>query len=145
VGAGLYERINENAWSRLDMEVHEHPVLDGDVGELTARIEHNDYKGLHAYIARHNDYSSWEAARYTALSATPSAWNKFTHTQRKKYRSLAKWWLAPAYFFYSYFWKGGFLDGGPGLAFALMKSFYFLQIYLKLRESAPSTPPTLGA
>ena len=37
VGAGLYERIDEDSWSALDMEVHEHPVLNGHVGEISAR------------------------------------------------------------------------------------------------------------
>lgn len=133
-GAGLYERIDENEWSKLDMEVHEHPVLEGTVGELSATIEHNDYKGLHAYIARHNDYSSWEAARYAKLQATPEAWTHFTRAQRKKYSNLARWWLAPAYFAHTYVVKRGFLDGGTGLVFALMKAIYFFQIRLKIRE-----------
>ncbi|MFZ9914635.1 MAG: glycosyltransferase family 2 protein [Phycisphaerales bacterium] len=133
-GAGLYERIDENEWSKLDMEVHEHPVLKGTVGELSATIEHNDYKGLHAYIARHNDYSSWEAARYAKLQATPEAWEHFTKAQRSKYNNLAKWWLAPAYFVHTYIVKRGCLDGGTGLVFALMKAIYFFQIRLKIRE-----------
>ena len=47
VSAGLYERIDEDAWSSLDMEVHEHPVLQGSIGELKSKIDHNDLKGLH--------------------------------------------------------------------------------------------------
>lgn len=58
LGAGLYERIDEEAWSRLDMEVHEHPILEGTTGWLRTPIEHNDFKGLHAYAAKHNDYST---------------------------------------------------------------------------------------
>ncbi len=138
-GAGLYERIDENEWSKLDMEVHEHPVLKGSVGQLCATIEHNDYKGLHAYIARHNDYSSWEAARYAKLMSTPEAWSHFTAVQRKKYRSLARWWLAPAYFVHSYIVKRGFLDGCAGLAFAIMKAIYFFQIRLKIVERQASS------
>src|SRR5690606_18094610 len=42
VGAGLYERIEDPGWSTLDMEVHEHPVLDGPVGEIAAKIDHLD-------------------------------------------------------------------------------------------------------
>jgi glycosyltransferase involved in cell wall biosynthesis len=134
VGAGLYERIDEDHWSNLDMEVHEHPIVRGSVGELRSPITHNDYKGLHAYIRRHNDYSSWEAARYAQLQATPEAWTDFTPRQKRKYRSLAKWWLAPLYFLHTYVWKLGFLDGFPGLAFALMKAIYFFQIRLKILE-----------
>lgn len=134
VGSGLYERIEEAGWSSLDMEVHEHPVLEGSVGELRARIEHNDDKGLRAYIDRHNEYSSWEAARFTKLAETPENWAKFTPAQRRKYRSLDRWWLAPAYFLHSYIWKQGFRDGFAGFAFAVMKGIYFFQTRLKIIE-----------
>lgn len=134
VGSGLYERIDEARWSGLDMEVHEHPVLEGTVGELTAQIDHNDYKGLHAYIGRHNEYSSWEAARFRLLAVSPDAWHSFTPRQRRKYESLDRWWLAPAYFLHCYIWKQGFRDGFAGLAFAAMKAIYFFQIRLKILE-----------
>ena len=156
VGAGLYERINEDAWSSLDMEVHEHPVLQGSVGELKSKIDHNDFKGLHSYIAKHNEYSSWEARRYmklqiagatmrasttaTAVTETGTTPNvladseHFTATQRRKYNNLTHWWLAPAYFLYTFVYKLGFLDGRAGYAFARMKAIYFWQIRLKIRE-----------
>lgn len=156
VGAGLYERINEDAWSSLDMEVHEHPVLQGSVGELKSKIDHNDFKGLHSYIAKHNEYSSWEARRYmklrnagatmrasttaTAVTETGTTPNvladseHFTATQRRKYSNLTHWWLAPAYFLYTFVYKLGFLDGRAGYAFARMKAIYFWQIRLKIAE-----------
>ncbi|MDA0802128.1 MAG: glycosyltransferase family 2 protein [Planctomycetota bacterium] len=133
-GAGLYEKIDENQWSTLDMEVHEHPVLEGTVGTLSATIEHNDYKGLHAYIARHNDYSSWEASRRMKLDSTPEAWSHFTPVQRRKYRGIDKWWTAPSYAAYAIVFKLGVLDGIPGICFGLMKGIYFFQIWLKIRE-----------
>ena len=61
VGKGAYERIEENRWSTLDMEIHEHPIIDGPVGELSAPIIHHDFKTLHSFIERHNEYSGWEA------------------------------------------------------------------------------------
>ncbi len=156
VGAGLYERIDEEAWSSLDMEVHEHPVLQGSIGELKSKIDHNDFKGLHSYIAKHNEYSSWEARRYmklrnagatmrasttaTAVTETGTTPNvladseHFTATQRRKYNNLTRWWLAPAYFLYTFFYKLGFLDGRAGYAFARMKAIYFWQIRLKIAE-----------
>ena len=166
VSAGLYERIDEDAWSLLDMEVHEHPVLQGSVGELKSKIDHNDFKGLHSYIAKHNEYSSWEARRYmkfrnagatmgaTAPGAAGSTYGNrtsgptgnisstnsaigdqhFTNIQRRKYNNLTRWWLAPAYFLYTFFYKLGFLDGRAGYAFARMKAIYFWQIRLKIAE-----------
>jgi len=140
VGAGEYERINEDQWSRLDMEIHEHPVLTGTTGELRAPIQHNEYRGLHHYLAKHNEYSSWEAARYLQLIEAGSdfekseAWQALTPRQQKKYRHIAKWWAAPVYFLRGYFLKKGFLDGAVGFHFALMKSIYFYQIRLKIQE-----------
>lgn len=139
VGSGEYERIDEDQWSGLDMEIHEHPVLSGATGEIKTPIEHNEYRGLHHYIGKHNEYSSWEAARYHQLMQgegceQSEAWQNLTPRQQQKYRHLAKWWAAPVYFLRGYFWKKGFLDGAAGFHFALMKSVYFYQIRLKIKE-----------
>ena len=135
VAAGEYERIDEDSWSHLDMEVHEHPVLNGSIGEIKAPIEHNDFRGLKHYITKHNEYSSWEAARYLRLMAQEGAeWEGLTNRQRKKYRHIAKWWFASVYFIVSFFLKRGFLDGAVGFHFALLKTVYFYQIRLKILE-----------
>ena len=152
VGAGEYEKIDEDNWSHLDMEVHEHPVLSGPVGEIETPIQHNDFRGLKHYIAKHNEYSSWEAKRYLRLvrqreqalqrsvlnhqssQQSCAEWEGLTDRQKKKYRNLAKWWFAPAYFLMSYVVKKGFLDGRVGLHFALMKAIYFYQIRMKILE-----------
>jgi glycosyltransferase involved in cell wall biosynthesis len=134
VGAGRYERIDDPGWSALDMEVHEHPILDGTVGEIAAPIEHEDFRGLHHFIARHNEYSSWEARRFIALAADRPAWAALTRRQRGKYTHLSRWWFAPAYFLFTYVLRAGFLDGGQGFAYALFKAAYFMEVRLKIRE-----------
>ena len=136
VGSGFYERIDEDGWSGLDMEVHEHPVLEGAIGQLNTLVDHRDFKGLDAYIARHKEYASWEARRYLKLRDTPEAMAHFTAIQRRKYDSLTSWWLAPSYFLYSWVWKRGILDGWAGFVFAKMKASYFSQIRRKIREFA---------
>ena len=134
-GAGEYERIDEARWSHLDMEVHEHPVLSGSVGRIRARIDHDDYKGLHSYIRKHNEYSTWEARRYRRLlEQDREARAHFTTRQRFKYSLLRRWWLAPLHFLSSYVARLGFLDGRSGFAFALLKAIYFFQIRLKIIE-----------
>ena len=139
VGAGEYEKIEEDHWSHLDMEVHEHPVLEGTVGEIKTPIEHNDFRGLKHYIAKHNEYSSWEAARYLRLMKQQGPeWNGLTERQKKKYRNLAKWWFALAYFIATYIFKKGHIDGVKGLNFALLKAIYFYQIRLKIKEALNS-------
>ncbi|MBX3441665.1 MAG: glycosyltransferase family 2 protein [Planctomyces sp.] len=135
VGAGEYERFPEDRWSHLDMEVHEHPVLQGSVGALAARLDHHDYRGLKHYIAKHNEYSSWEAHRFVWLkTAGAEYWNSLNKRQRFKYRNLNRWWFARFYFATTYFAKLGFLDGWTGWVFNQFKLRYFQDIRLKIRE-----------
>lgn len=132
IGKGEYERIEEDSWSHLDMEVHEHPVIDGNVGALSAAIEHRDYKNFEAYINRHNAYSSWEAHRYIALRE--KGFSGLTGRQKLKYRLMDSWLLGPLYFLGSYFLKMGFLDGKAGRLLAINKKIYFFQIKCKIDE-----------
>lgn len=137
VGAGEYERIEEDTWSHLDMEVHEHPVLAGTTGEIRTRLDHRDYRGLEHWIRKHNDYSTWEARRVARLRAQGRLNDPtLTPRQRRKYGSIGKWWLPAAYFTDVYVRRRGFLDGHAGFVFALMKATYFWEIGLKAREFA---------
>lgn len=134
--AGEYECFPEDSWSHLDMEVHEHPVLKGTTGELRTRLEHQDYRGLKNYLARHNEYSSWEANRFIWLqTADAAAWSALNDRQRFKYRCLDQWWLAWFYWLVSVGLKKGFLDGQQGLYFGKLKRHYFEEIRLKIREA----------
>ena len=132
VDAGEYERIDEVNWSNLDMEIHEHPVLQGEIGEIAEPIIHEDYKNLYHYIARHNEYSSWEARRYLDLKTKKDV--SMTSRQVKKYRYINTIWWSPLYFFVNYFVKKGFLDGNQGLNHSLFKMIYFFEIRCKIRE-----------
>lgn len=133
--AGEYEQIPELGWSSLDMEIHEHPVLRGSVGVLKSKIEHRDYRGLQHYLAKHNEYSLWEARGYLWLRDTdPGKWQELTARQRFKYQNLDKWWLAHLYFWVAFLVKRGFLDGRLGWIFASLKKRYFQEIRLKIIE-----------
>lgn len=136
VGKGLYERIEEEGWSALDMEIHEHPIIEGRVGEITAPIDHRDDKGLAKFIERHKDYALWEARRFRQLQTDRAAWARFTPRQRFKYRHLAKWWYPWVYFLFTYLVKRGLLDGGAGFHYAAYKAWYFQTIRLLIREHA---------
>lgn len=141
--AGEYEAFPEELWSNLDMEVHEHPVLAGSVGEIRAPIDHRDDRGLHRYIAKHNEYSTWETNRYLWLrNAGSDARAGLTSRQRFKYRNLARWWLADLYFLTCLIAKRGFLDGVPGWRFAAMKRRYFQDVRLKILERARAEATT---
>jgi glycosyltransferase involved in cell wall biosynthesis len=134
VGAGEYERIDEEQWSTLDMEIHEHPQLRGPVGTLRSPIDHRDFRGVAHYVAKHNDYSDWEAARYLKLTEGTEARAQWTWKQRLKYRLMRNPLIGPVYFLGSFVLMGGFRDGSRGLAFAMLKAAYFTQVYCKIRE-----------
>ncbi|MFN6944537.1 MAG: glycosyltransferase family 2 protein [Cytophagaceae bacterium] len=133
VGAGEYEHIDEEQWSKLDMEIHEHPVLKGKVGLIKSKIDHRDFRGTSHYIHKHNEYSDWEAERFLKAAGKERK-GKWTWKQRLKYRLMRSPLIGPGYFFTSFFLMGGFRDGARGLAFAILKMAYFTQIYCKVKE-----------
>jgi glycosyltransferase involved in cell wall biosynthesis len=141
-GAGEYERIDEDQWSRLDMEIHEHPVLSGKIGTIHSKIDHKDLRGITSYVSKHNDYSSWEAARFLRVLNDTSARRHWSWMQRVKYGLIQTPLLGPLYFLGSFFLMGGFRDGTRGFTFALLKMTYFTQIYLKIRELKKAPQPT---
>jgi glycosyltransferase involved in cell wall biosynthesis len=139
VGSGLYERIDEVGWSKLDMEIHEHPVIEGPVGEIEAKIEHHDFQGLSKFIDRHRNYAIWEARRYLLLERELRVQKgeknrKLTSRQRFKYGNLERWWYPWVYFGYTYVMRRGFLDGAAGFYYACYKAWYFTTVRLLIHE-----------
>ena len=134
VGAGEYERIDEDQWSKLDMEIHEHPVLTGKLGEIKSKIDHQDFRGISHYVIKHNEYAAWEAGRYAKAINDPEIRKSWTWKQKLKYRLMGSVFVGPVYFMGSFFLLGGFRDGRRGLAFAMLKMAYFNQVYCKIEE-----------
>ncbi len=143
-GKARFEQIIGDAGDGLDMEVHERIIVDGPVGKLRTPLIHEDFKGLHAYLDRHNRYSTWEAAlrfrylttgRYGEDTIRPRL---FGNTQERR-RFLKSWiirlpfepWL---WFFYHYGFRLGFLEGRPGLIASQIRSAYIRQIRAKVYE-----------
>ncbi|WP_198175224.1 hypothetical protein [Spirosoma telluris] len=144
VGAGEYEKIDEDQWSKLDMEIHEHPILSGKIGTIQSKIDHQDFRGVSYYVTKHNEYSDWEAARYLKLTQDTKAKQHWSWMQKVKYALMRTPLLGPIYFIGSFFLMGGFRDGTRGFAFALLKMAYFNQIYLKIRELKQAEKATLN-
>ncbi len=133
VGAGEYESVNEEHWSELDMEVHEHSIINGEVGVIKSKIDHKDNRGVSNFVIKHNEYASWEAARcLKAIKEGNSAhwsWN-----QQLKYRLMISSLFPPLFFFGTFFLYGGFRDGARGFAHAVLRMSYYMQTYCKIRE-----------
>ncbi|RKS13311.1 glycosyltransferase family 2 protein [Flavobacterium sp. 120] len=134
VGSGAYERIEENNWSTLDMEIHEHPILEGKTGVIKSEIDHLDFRGISHYVIKHNEYASWEAERLVKTGNNPAVTKNWTWKQKIKYKLMLSPLIGPIYFVGSYFLLAGFRDGGRGLAFSILKASYFTQVYCKVKE-----------
>jgi glycosyltransferase involved in cell wall biosynthesis len=127
-----------------DREVHEHVVLDGTVGYLRNDLLHLDRRGLDAFVARHNRYSTLEAAaRLKALRDDPDRARLpvsllASPVHRKRFLRERLWPRVPAkplaLFVYMYLVRRGFLDGGPGLALCVFHGFQEFMVGLKLAE-----------
>ncbi len=155
---GYYPSYNLRLFKRgkaryEEREVHEHMIVDGPTGYLTGHLEHYDRRGLEAYMAKHNHYSTLEAREiFAVLSQTrgsrmaPKFFGDPLERRRWLKESLypklpAKWLFR---FGFMYLLRGGILDGRKGLDFCLFMSAYELLIGLKLKElelSMNSTTP----
>jgi glycosyltransferase involved in cell wall biosynthesis len=140
---GRYEQIEINDSARSgDNEVHEHVLLDGRAGYLSAPMEHYAFPDVATFIEKHNRYSTWEAAAREqlclgtsrkTLRATPLG----TAIERKRWlRKLAM--RAPfrpsLRFLYHYIWKQGFRDGYRGWVLCRLFAWYEWTIVWKERE-----------
>jgi glycosyltransferase involved in cell wall biosynthesis len=127
-----------------DREVHEHIVLDGRAGYLSADLLHTDRRGLEAFVARHNRYSTLEAsARWKAERGAPDRARLpvsllASPVQRKRFLRERIWPSLPAkpvvLFVYMYLLRRGFLDGRAGLALCVFHAFQEFMVGLKLAE-----------
>jgi hypothetical protein len=134
VGTGEYEAIDEDRWSKLDMEIHEHPIINGKVGVINNKIDHLDFRGVAHYVTKHNEYSDWEAERYLRTINQQKIGATLTWKQRLKYRLMRSPAIGIVYFIGSFVFMGGFLDGSRGFTFAILKMAYFMQVYGKIKE-----------
>jgi glycosyltransferase involved in cell wall biosynthesis len=134
VGSGEYEKIDEDKWSQLDMEVHEHPVIIGQLGVIKSKIDHHDLRGTANFVLKHNEYASWEAARYLKAKDNSGSSDNWTIQQHIKYRLMSSILIIPLFFCGSYFLYGGFRDGIRGFAHAILRMSYYMQIYCRIRE-----------
>jgi glycosyltransferase involved in cell wall biosynthesis len=143
-GAARFEKLISDDKSGLDMEVHERVIVEGAIGSLRTPLLHEDLKGLHAYIERHNDYSTWEAKlrldfastrQYGVESIRPS----FLGNTQERRRFLKKLVMTLPFepfiwFCYHYFLRLGFLEGQPGYIASRLRSQYIFAVKAKLKE-----------
>ncbi len=143
-GRARFERLVEDPAEALDMEVHERVLVNGSVGRLKTPLIHEDFKGLEAYIQRHNEYSTWEAKLRSQFLESGSYGDESVHPRllgnaQERRRFLKKIAVrAPfepsLWFVYHYLLKGGFLEGRPGFIASQIRASYISQVRAKIFE-----------
>lgn len=135
VGKIRYERIEEDHWSQCDMEVHEHPIIDGSIGRIYSNIDHVDLRGIDSYMNKHNEYAAWEAKRIFSILTTNPCLSNLSKKQRLKYYLMQSPYGGFFYFLINYVFMGAWKDGSYGFAFSLFKASYFTQVACRLSEN----------
>ena len=138
-GKGRYEkRITNQDTSMSDIEIHEHVVVNGKVGKLKSSIRHENFNSLYRYIAKHNEYSQWEALVFIeghSDDLKPTFWG--SQAQRRRWLKL-KFFRLPGFsvmtFIYHYLLRLGFMDGRPGLVYCGLKGVQRFHTKAKIQE-----------
>jgi len=101
-------------------------------------------KGMRDWFDKHNRYSDHESHEAVAARKMANPWHDILFgdpvNQRRAVKSLAyrlrgrSLWR----FIYMYFFKGGWLDAGPGFHYCAMIAMYEYWTELKIRESTTS-------
>ena len=112
-----------------------------EVGTLDHDLEHYSFsKGLHEWFAKHNRYSSDEAAEALRQQADSVDWAALAAPDRTRRRRALKALAArmpmrPSLrFVYMYVLRRGFLDGRAGLSYCRLLSTYEAMTVAKERE-----------
>ena len=143
-GQARFERLIEDPADALDMEVHERLHVDGTVGRLDTPLIHEDYKGLEAYIDRHNQYSTWEARlrraylkgnTYGEDSVEPNVFGNAQERRRFLKQIAVQVPFEPLlWFVYHYLFRLGVLEGRPGLIASRIRAGYIANVRAKMYE-----------
>jgi glycosyltransferase involved in cell wall biosynthesis len=141
-GRARFEELIDCPQCGCDMEVHERLIVDGRIGQLHTALVHEDFKGLHAYLQRHNAYSTWEAALrhqylhgdgYGTLIVRPRLLGNSQERRRFIKRIVVRlpmehWW----WFGYHYVLRLGCLEGRRGLIACQIRAAYIAQVRAKM-------------
>ena len=126
----------------VEREINEEYKTDGETGVLEGHLHHYPFnKGFAEWIAKHNRYSTMEAALLAGATAPipPRARELFSADPLQRRRALKslvyRLPMRPVVIFLAgYVLKRGFLEGRAGLTFSLLRAWYEVMIDLKVRE-----------
>ena len=145
----FYTRLVRRGRIRYTRAVNEVLEVKGRTGDLSEPFDHHPFsKGLVRWVDKHNLYSTMEARIVAERSFRADAsWKlallgKDFHQRRRAQKSI--FYSLPARplvrWLYILLYRGGVLDGYPGLTYATLQAFYEYLIVLKTRELRSSQP-----
>jgi glycosyltransferase involved in cell wall biosynthesis len=119
-----------------DRAINEHFIVEGQLGRLSYDLIDENQKGLDDWIAKHNDYSTREAAELVN-SRNAEGYSEIKvnfwggQAQRRRWLRYHVWNRLPLfirpflYFLYRYFLLLGFLDGKKAFLFHFMQALWY--------------------
>jgi glycosyltransferase involved in cell wall biosynthesis len=136
-----FHRLGEIHFEQFGHGQREAGALRG-VGVMKEPYEHHSFsKGLSKWFDRHNRYSTQEAEKTLEDLALEQLslvglMSSNVVTRRRTLRNLSFRLPGRPFlrFAYQYFYRRGFLDGRPGLAYCMLLALYERQICLKVME-----------
>ena len=138
----FYVRLVRVGRAHYEREINEVLVVDGDIVDLIQPFDHYPFsKGLDHWISKHNTYSRMEAELIAKGALIKPSWriailgNDFSE---RRVHQKAIFYGLPARpfikFIYMLIARRAFLDGWPGVRYAVLQAVYEYFIVLKTKE-----------
>jgi glycosyltransferase involved in cell wall biosynthesis len=138
----FYIRLVRKGRSHYEREINEVLVVDGEVVDLPGYFDHYPFsKGMDHWIAKHNTYSRMEAQLIAQRQIADHSWRialfgsdfneRRLHQKSIFYKLPGRPFIK---FIYMLCFRRAFLDGWPGVRYAIVQSIYEYFIVLKTKE-----------
>lgn len=144
----------------IDACPREYVAVRGKVGTLRHDMIHENNRGLSAWVTKANMLAEWDAVELItsqgAIRLNSASTDEYVELRRSRWLRQAVWNKLPMFvrpfflFIVRYVFQLGFLDGAPGLVYAVLKHFWYpflisAQYYEKCRVTKenlvyPSSP-----
>ena len=153
----FYVRLVRIGRVHYEREINELLVIEGEIRDLQQSFDHYPFsKGLDHWINKHNTYSRMEA-EVIVRSATPNVSLRValmgSDFNERRLHQKAIFYRMPARplmkFLYMMVARRAFLDGWPGIRYAILQAIYEYFIVLKTKElkswqASPTAPRLPG-
>ena len=138
----LYVRLVRVGRAHYEREINEVLVVDGDIVDLAMPFDHYPFsKGLDHWISKHNVYSRMEADLIVKGALIKPNWRVALFGDdfsERRVHQKAIFYGLPARpiikFFYMLIARRAFMDGLPGIRYAVLQAIYEYFIVLKTKE-----------